>query len=290
MEFLPSKDIEERTKDLFTNILLLSDKGQISLHSMAGIGEYWMILFTHVLEEFQYRYGPYPNGFTNGFIKNADIVKPTCPESPKSKAAIDNIGGVKSNQLYKFGKATHLNEMFEYGKIRVSPASFYKDPSLNNAIRDDELSFTIKSRANKLVLRNEENVQIPAVGNVELRLEAQTNYFVHCFSSNYTYREFDDFRADTCIVIKEPISFINKMMCCVKQSNPDLRGFASGVRYVDPLNSSLNEIDIFFVKHFKYTYQNEYRAIWLPKKPVKNLEPFFIEIGNMNEYAEIIRI
>ncbi|MGZ8929055.1 MAG: hypothetical protein ACXW03_11425 [Methylobacter sp.] len=183
MEFLSSEELEERTKDIFTNIILLSGKGQISLHNMKGVGEYWMILFTHILEEFQYRYGPYPMGFTNGFIKTADIVKPTYPVPPKSKTAIDRIGGVKANQLYKFGKADHLNEMFERGKVRISPASFYCDPSLNNAIRDDELSFAIKSRTDRHVFKNKENVKIPAVGNVEYKLEAQTNYFVHCFSS-----------------------------------------------------------------------------------------------------------
>jgi hypothetical protein len=144
-------------------------------------GQYWMVLFTHVLEEFQYRYGPYPNGFINGFIKSADIVKPTYSKSPKSKIAIDNIGGIKSNRLYKFGKEKHLNEMIDHGKIRISTASFYSDPSLNNAIRDDELSFTIKSRTHKHIFKNKENVQIPAVGAVEFKLEAQTNYFVHVF-------------------------------------------------------------------------------------------------------------
>ncbi len=180
--------------------------------------------------------------------------------------------------------------MFELGKIRISPASFYSDPSLNNAIRDDELSFTIKSRANKHVFKNEENVKIPAIGNVEFKLEAQTNYFVHCFSSNYTLREFDDFEADTCIVIKEPSLFIKKMMSCVKENKQKFRGFASGVKYIDPLNVSPSEVDIFFAKHFKYTYQNEYRAIWLPMVATKFLEPFFIEVGSMHKYAEIIRI
>jgi hypothetical protein len=79
-------------------------------------------------------------------------------------------------------------------------------------------------------------------------------------------------------------------MSCVKHSKPSFRGFSSSVQYVDPLNIHPNEVDIFFVKHFKYTYQNEYRAIRLSEKPVKNLNPFFIEIGNMHRYAEIIRI
>jgi hypothetical protein len=290
MEFLLSEEVEERTKDIFTNIMLLSNKGQISLHNMDGVGEYWMILFTHVLEEFQFRYGPYPNGFINGFLKSADIIKPTFPEPPKAKSAIESIGGLKPNQLYKFGKAIHLNEMFGKGKIRISPASFYNDASLNNAIRDDELSFSLKSRADKHLFTTQNNQNIPAIGNVEYRLEVQTNYFVHCFSSNYTLREFDDFEADTCIVIREPMTLVKRMMSCFEQYKQFYRGFASGVKYIDPLNAKPDEVNIFFTKHFKYSYQNEYRTIWLPNAPTLDLEPFFIEIGNMSKYAEIVRI
>jgi hypothetical protein len=39
-------------------------------------GEAWMVLFTHLLEEFGLRYGPYPNGFTNGFMRSAPMPIP----------------------------------------------------------------------------------------------------------------------------------------------------------------------------------------------------------------------
>lgn len=289
MQYLSAIELEERAKDILTNILLLSGKGQISLHPIDGIGEYWMILFTHIIEEFQQRYGPYPNGFTTGFIKDATIIKPSYPEQPKAKEIIDKIGGIKSNNIYKFGKAVHLNEMFARGRIRIAPASLYSDPSLNKAIRDDELSVTIKSRADRITVKHN-NIKIPIMGNVEFRLQAQTNYFVHCFASNYTFREFDDFEADTCIIIREPVTLIEKMMSDVKQIKPDYVSFSSGVNYIDPLNVNPNEVNIFFTKHFRYSYQNEYRIIWVPNVPTMNLEAFYIEIGDMKDYAELIHL
>ena len=290
MEFLSKTELEERKNDIFSNAITLSDQGQISLHDIYGQGEYWMQLWTHILVEFQLRYGPHPNGFTNGFIANPQIVKPTYPEPPNAFKAIQAIGGCKEGAIYKFGKYKHLKEMFEKGEIRIAPASFYNDPSLNNAIRDDELSIGVHRRADRIAITQMNGSKIPAFGNVRFRLESKTNYYVHCFATNYTNREFDDFDADSCIVIYEPRLLFQKMMKAVKQLKPEFDGFASSVTYIDPLNVDPKNVDIFFAKHFKYSYQNEVRTIWLPKAPLTSLEPFFISVGEMKNYAKILRI
>jgi hypothetical protein len=99
-----------------------------------------MVKWTHALEEFALRYGPYPNCFSDGSIKDAPIVNPTYPASPPAK---DAIGSIQENCSYKLRKNGHLAAMFKYGRIRIAPASYYADPSLNNAIQDDELSFLV---------------------------------------------------------------------------------------------------------------------------------------------------
>jgi hypothetical protein len=38
------------------------------------------------------RYGPYPNGFTNGFVKGANIVSPTFPSAPLGRDAMTKKG------------------------------------------------------------------------------------------------------------------------------------------------------------------------------------------------------
>lgn len=290
MEFLSLDELVERTKDILTNMSILTAEGKIGLHGVNDVGKFWMIVWTHVLEEFVLRYGPYPNGFTDGSIIDTPIVKTTYPEPPKSKNAIDAIGGIKPNQLFKFGKHEYLVDMLKNGRIRIAPASFYSDPSLNKAIRDDELSFQVQKRADNFVVKNIVGQKIPAFGTVKFILESNTNYFVHCFAAAYTYREFDDFEADACVVISEPRTLVEKMMKSVKKALPDYDGFASQINYIDPLNCDPESVDIFFAKHFKYSYQNEVRTIWLPKKPIDKLESFFIEIGNMEKYAKLIHI
>ena len=290
MEYLSCEELVDRTKDILANMTTLTEKGQLGLHGLGTVGQYWMIIWTHLLEEFVLRYGPYPNGFTDGVLKDASIVNTTYPEPPCSKTSIDGIGGVKPNQLYKFGKYEHLIEMIKRGRIRIAPASYYSDPSLNKAIRDDELSIQVQKRADRIRIKNIEGEKIPAFGSVKYKLTSNTNYFVHCFSAGYTYREFDDFEANACVVISEPTTLFKKMMRAARKALPDYDGFASQIKYIDPLNCEPGCVDIFFAKHFKYSYQNEVRVIWLPKIPVEKIEPFFIEIGSMEKYAKLIRI
>lgn len=290
MEFLSKTELEERTKHIISNMMTLSSEGKISLHGMNDEGKYWMQVWTHALEEFAIRFGPYPNGFSDGGMANAEIVKPSYPEVPKAVTAIEKVGGFNEGSLCKFGKYEHLKSMYKDGNIRIAPASYYADPSLNNAIRDDELSFEVQTRADGLIIEDIEGSRIPAFGQVKFKLESKTNYYVHCFASKYTFREFHDFDADCCIVIDKPRILFQKMMKAVKQVKPDFDGFASPVKYLDPLNIRLKDVDIFLAKHFKYSYQNEVRTIWLPDVPKIQLEPFFINIGSMTSYARIVRI
>lgn len=174
--------------------------------------------------------------------------------------------------------------------MRISPASSYNDPSLNKAIRDDELSFDIKRVFNNVVVLNSKRKITPTFGVVQFSLKSNTNYYVHCFSSGYNFREYDDFEADACIVIKEPRQFIKYLFKHAKKHLPNYDYFASPVKYLDPLNCEPNDVDLFYCKHFKYSYQNEFRAIWIPKNPTFKLEPIFIEIGSMEKYAKLIRI
>ena len=290
MEFLSQEELEDRACDVIANMTLLSPEGKIGLHNFLEGGEYWMRVWSDVLEEFVLRHGPYPNGFTNGFVKRTALVKPTHPMTPPAKEAIDRIGGIQPGQLYKFGKREHLEPMFNKGRIRISPASFYNDPSLNPAIKDEELTFSIKIRAEEIKAEDMNGNEIPAFGNVEVSFESTTNYYVCCLAANYTLREFDDFDANCCIVISKPREFTKRLLSKVRKTKPTFRGFASHVNYIDPLNHYSGEVDVFLAKHFRYAYQNEYRIIWIPEIPKMDLEPFFVEIGDMRPYAEIVHV
>ena len=64
MEHLKEGDLQQRAKDVFINLTLLNEESKISPPKLSSDTEKWMILWTHVLEEFVIRFGPYPAGFT----------------------------------------------------------------------------------------------------------------------------------------------------------------------------------------------------------------------------------
>lgn len=286
---LSSRELEERFEDIFNLLITLGLDGRIGVGVGKDFNEEMWIKQTHVLEEMRYRYGPFPNGFTNGFIKKANFVQPTFPEIPKAKLAIDNSGGLVAGRLYKFSKKEYVEDMYRCGRFRVSPASMYSDPSLNSAIRDDELVFKGSFFPGLKGLVKAGKSPSP-YGRIDYSVKARTNYYVACFASNYTYREFEDFGADACLVIKSPRRFIDRIMRAGNSVLEGYEGFAGAVRYLDPLVCDPSKIDVNFSKHFKYSYQNEYRVVWAPKDPIAELKAINIEIGSMEDIAEIVNI
>lgn len=289
MGHLSSLELEERVKDILNLLMILSPEGKAGVGAGKEFNKEMWIKFTHTLTEMEGRYGPFPNGFRNGFIKEANIIKPTFPSPPKSKLAMDLAGGITPGRIYKSSKKEYIHEMFHKGRFRIAPASYYSDPSLNNAIRDDELVFR-GSVFSGLKAFMKDGIITPPYGRIEYSVKARTNFYVACFASNYTYREFSDFEADSCLIIKNPRAFTDRLIRAGTQALSGYEGFAGSIKYLDPLLCDPGKIDVNFAKHFKYAYQNEYRMIWAPREPLADLQPIYIEIGPLDDIAEIIEL
>lgn len=288
MEFLSEKDLHIRANDIFSNLIILSPAGKVSLRDINSEGEDWMILWTEILEEFRVRYGDYPKGFGNSFAKEANI--PKSEFSKKAKKVIDKIGGIKSNCIYKYSKYEYNQESLKFGRFRIAPASYYKDSSLNYAINDDELIMEIHRHPKNISITNISNGSIiNPISNIIEKYELKTNYYVQCFSSQYTYREYDDFEADSCLIIYDVDKFISKVREVFFKQKLNFDFYCDSVDYIDPLKPTL-EPTVFFSKHFKYSYQNEFRTVFIPKFPMMNLEVIYIEIGSMEDYAKLVKL
>lgn len=289
MRHLSSSELEARIIDISNLLMILAPNGKVSVVTGKNFNEDMWVKYTHALAEMERRYGSFPNGFTNGFFKKAELVTPTFPTPPRSKSAIDAVGGFVAGRLYKFSKRKYIEELFNNGSLRVAPASYYNDPSLNSAIRDDELVF---NGAVSVGLKSHVKLGAPinSFGRLEYSVKARTNYYVSCFASNYTYREFDDFCADACLVIKEPRTFIKRIMKAGAEIFSGYNGFSGAVKYLDPVVCDFTKINPSFSKHFKYAYQNEYRFVWAPEEPRMLLDPVSLEMGSLSDIAEVITI
>lgn len=295
MEYLSHAELLQRLKDILANFLELTADVKLGLH-LTDEGKRWLVLFTHVLEEFQLRFGPYPAGFSDGFMADAQIPRPDSPLATLAVEAVQRREVALGTYLVKYNRSQYLRPALEHGIVRISPATFYNDPSLNPALRDNELELSIYGRADKakIELRDKQTHHpiraIHPVGNITLTGKMSTNYYVYCISEVLAPRLFLDFRADSCLLIANPQAFIERLLRKVADQLPGWAGLASMVRYIDPLRSKASDLDPLFGKHCRYAYQREYRVLWLPPEPINELSYIMVELGNLEECCELIEL
>ena len=283
-----------RFQDIVGNSLTLTKNGKIGLHPIDREGEYWMTLFTHLLEEYEARGHRLPS------ISDYSIPVPTAPSEAKAAHAVAIYEKLKSKRpLVKLGKKRHMQELYELGKIQISPASSYSDPSLNPAKQDNELSFDSflpKAEVTMTLLDKKTGApkhRIEPIGDITKTIGLNSDYYVYCMTHTLSYRMFDDFSADACVIIHDTEKFGEQLHKAVLEHLPEWLFWDEQVKYIDPYLSRTDEVNLFSSKHFRYWYQQEYRFIWAPppgKKYSNKLEPFFFEPGSLKDMAEFVSV
>jgi hypothetical protein len=295
MAHLKEHDLQQRARDVLNNLILLDEESKISLPKVSYESTKWMILWTHVLEEFVIRFGPYPNGFTTGFMKNVRIPDPSSAPAPKAANAVKTTVLPAGDYLFKYGKSQHLKQALYEKQIRISPASSYDDSSLNPAIRDKELELSVCPSPSELKINAYDGKTGGYKGyirpdNFVLTARSKTNYYVYCLSLSFAPRLFLDFDADACLVIRKPSEFQEIILSAFESTLRDWSGIGQKVKYIDPLNCSIKDIDVFSSKDFCYAYQKEYRFIWLPHSAAQSLEHVIIDMPNIEKYCYLVDI
>ena len=296
LEHLNEDDLVKRVKDLLANITALTkvdDTFKIGLQPIGEGGDYWIELLTHVLEECILREYEYPAPFAYK-LNDFQIPKHDWSGLLKAQQAFKLMNLKEGNFLVKFGKYEYLRSIIDTGLVRIMPASCYEDPSLNPAIRDSELEISFLGLPSESKIEafcgktGESKGTIEPIGNIKYTKQSSTNYYVYCLASAYLPRLFGDFEADCCLIIKNPSQFVERIKLAFQKKHPDFSPFSKAIHYFDPLNSKTTNLDVFFSKHFRYSYQKEYRIIWIPPKASMALDPVFLELGNLNDYCKII--
>ena len=296
MDHLSREELEQRTKDIMINQLVLTEEAKIGPVKFEQGGDRWWELFTHTLEEWQLRCGPYPAGFDSGFMRDLKgIPNPRNPFADKAAKAVKDSNFKIGNGLIKFGKYQHIKKSFKNGIFRISPAKSYSDPSLNPAIKDDELKLSINPHPSEYKMEvfdgdtNKLKGIIRPIGS-KITTKSLTNYYVFCLSFVLTPRLFLDFEADSCLVIHKPVVFINRLLAAVKRKLPTWVDASGKVLYVDPLKPPSFSLTLSFSKHFRYSYQEEFRLVWYPPKNINDLPDIEVEIGDLKDCCNLLYI
>jgi len=294
MEHLLPAELEQRAKDIYLNLLVLTKDAKIGLPPMTPETTRWLDLWSHVLEEFHLRFGSYPAGFTNGFIRDVMIPRPDLPIAQRAAATVRRTSVPDGGYLVKYGKYRYLKDTIEKGILRISHASYYSDPSLNHAIRDNELEFSVHRASEKTVLRFFDGKTGAPKGTfsgpipITVSRRSETDYYVYCLSSVLAPRLFLDFEADACLIIRDQQRFEAGLIEAVRTQLPAWDCGRGPVSYIDPLNMRWAEVDPFTCKHFRYAYQREYRMVWLPPAIENNLQPIYVTVAGLSEYCEFV--
>lgn len=119
------EDIERRSQDIATNMMNVSDSGQLT---PGDVNEpqamFWWVMWTHILEELALRQVPFGS---------AKLMVPdqfpwiTHPEAPRGLRILGKHK-VSSNDLVRLGQKEHLKVAINHGRFRIAPAAAYSDP------------------------------------------------------------------------------------------------------------------------------------------------------------------
>jgi hypothetical protein len=290
MRSLPLEQIFRRFRDFMGNLLVHSDDGRIAPLDV-GKNEAWWIGYTHVLEELALRGQSWQDP---GIDVSSRIVLPRSERVMKSIRA-SKKASVRQGMHYKFGKRLHMESMVHEGTLRIAPASSFANCGLNSARRDTELSVETspsKDDLNRLCARD--GLEPPTFGedcDWTYVSQAKMDYFVYCVSTQFDHRLFDDFEAESCVVICDPRAFETKLQAAARERLGAWQAYGTEIEYVDPLFPPVERLNPFFCKHFRYFYQHEYRHFWIPAVvPDVPLQPFFLDLGPLRECCELLSL
>ena len=295
MRDLTTEDLLARAGDLMTAQLFYGPNGKISIKVDAEpLSE--MERLTHVFEELAMRGISYRH---RGIIEALNLPRP-----PQVSEARQVLAGKSFPEkiLVKFGKRHHMAELLLNGRGRLSPASFYSDPSLGRARSDAEAqvaAYVHPADAHRFFWvetddrgRRAIDVSVSYVGSTQVHLQATTDFYVYCMAATCDARMFADFD-NTCVVITRPDEFVKRVQGAVSERLAGWQFFAAAVEYFDPFFSRPHQMAPHIFKHFRFSYQKEFRLLWVPPSSdvasAHSWDHIPFEIGPLTAYAELIR-
>jgi hypothetical protein len=282
---VPCAALAARYRNLIQNLWSTDSEGNVQTVRDPNHGREILRLLFHVILEQIRRGTPPADGM---FDERAMINEATAAYTPP-RLISPIVGG--PDGFAKFGKREHIRASFERGSFRITPASYYDDPSLNGAQADKELEhFTVTPNQHMLM----KMYGVDADGN-EVEVNPKPiqffqymnvpDFYVWCCGFGCDVRMLQDFQADALLFVKDVPAFTKRMLEAVKKERPDSIRIHGPVTYYDPYTVRRDQLKPMFSKNLKYHYQNEYRFAWnMP--PGTTLAPFHVELGPLNDIAQ----
>ena len=190
----------------------------------------------------------------------------------------------RPQKLYRYSNPRWLERSLKLGEFRLRPATDYKDLLDDSARNDDELVRLQSTEGKYVKITHVETGQdIKPIGLVSYRSKIHTNYLVSCFSSVWDPCLFDEFSgSDACLVIDNVEEFCERMQSAAEVQLPGWIGVDGAVTYGG--SGSLGPV---FSKPLAFFRQQEWRFAWMPKDPIRTLDPKLLNVGSIEALAEL---
>lgn len=189
--------------------------------------------------------------------------------------------------LFRYGERKYLLSMLSHGAIRIGPASRYRNMEGDVARSDEECSKTAFLPGQYTRISTMDGRDIPVKGDVSQSVSAPDYYFL-CMSCDWDLSLFDDFGADSCLIIRNLETFAARLETAFASVLPGWYFHHNPVEYFDPYERAHNQyFDATICKDFRFAYQREYRFLWFPPEGDAVTDYKLSEAGPLQDIAEL---
>lgn len=287
----PDERIAERFRNIFMNVAEIGGSGLLQLVPLTETDEF-IQTFTHMLEEFDAR-GP---GIPVGLVASArePIHRYFEHGAPLGITMLAGYQAPAGPILVKYGKREFLEPMLQTGTIRLANATSYNHSSHSDAVRDDETSRTFYIPTYQERIKGQTHLEMQGhrleFGDDDVVLPLVfDDYYLFSMCEQIHYRMPTDFQADAAVIIKDPELFKQRLIASFLARFPDWVPMEGKVTYYDPYRDYTKFKIPEMAKHFGYAYQKEVRVAFRPGRRIAaNLEPLFLSVGSMTDYADLV--
>ena len=312
LRFETRSELNQRLQDIWGNLLVLHNSGKVDLTT----NTVWHRLFQHVAEEMRIRGEPPHQGNLDPSIEPVDPLR----DKDLCERAVMSISGksIMKEVLVKYGRLEDMERLYRHGLVWINPASTYDKPQHNQAVRDNERrlmfkggfatrgaprkfldkqsgpsNFNVHSTLDFVRIFDAPELAMDEYASVGINLE--TDYWSYCLAGKLSPRLFSDFGSTACVTVERK-PFIQRVYARMQETKKDTSFDCGFINYEDPVGAyvssvvDLNWMPVHMTKSLRYAYQHEFRLVWKPIPYRDKLEPIAVEIGCLEDIAELILI
>jgi hypothetical protein len=285
LRHLSGAALAQRRDDIIGAICSVNNIGQISLDSQDPQCFSLLGLLQDVVLELQVRGSDWRQNATLHPLRKSDLPISLSKAKLHSPLTLSTKARVPEWALVRYDKLSHLQDALYHGRIRLKPATSFLDPSLDPSRHADEQNATIwYSPADY-----ERDLPLSQIAPRPMVQTVNSDYYVLCMSERLNLRLLRDFEAEGALVVHDPAAFTQRIERAASALLKGWRQVSGPASYFDPLQVTPQELQLPLSKHFRYCYQAESRFAWLPPTRHEKLAPIFLELGNLEDIAEIVR-